>query len=243
MSTSITTIQGTDLITNSRTDINNNFASLNTNKIETDYLDTDTTLAANSDSKIATQKAVKAYVDAGGNQNASETTRGIVQEATDAQTTAGTATGSTGAKLFVTPAKLSTLLTATYQPTSVFTSGQTTYDTSTASGTQTITHGLGKTPKRVTFNTMWSGNTDCFSKSDGVFDASGNSCIYMIHDVSDQTARINSSNTYALKFRENTADTNNQQGVVTVGSTSITITWTKTGSPTGTGYILWAAQA
>jgi len=32
-------------------------------KIPTSYLDTDTTLSANSDSKIATQKAVKAYVD------------------------------------------------------------------------------------------------------------------------------------------------------------------------------------
>lgn len=33
-------------------------------KIPTSYLDTDTTLSANSDSKIATQKATKAYVDA-----------------------------------------------------------------------------------------------------------------------------------------------------------------------------------
>lgn len=106
----IVTIQSTDLITNSRADINTNFSNLNTDKIETSTLDTDTTLAANSDAKIATQKAVKAYVDAGGNVNASETARGIVEEATDAETTAGTATGGTGAKLFVTPAKLATFL-------------------------------------------------------------------------------------------------------------------------------------
>lgn len=61
---SITTIQSTDLISGSRTDINNNFSALNTDKIETSTLDTDTTLAANSDAKIATQKATKAYVDA-----------------------------------------------------------------------------------------------------------------------------------------------------------------------------------
>jgi len=109
MTTSITTINSTDLITNSRTDINNNFASLNTNKIETSVLDTDTTLAANSDLKVATQKAVKAYVDSGGNANASTTAKGIVQEATAAQVTAGTAAGNTGARLFVNP---STLLTA-----------------------------------------------------------------------------------------------------------------------------------
>lgn len=59
----ITTIQESDLITNSRTDINNNFANLNSDKIETSAIDTDTTLAANSDSKIPSQKAIKAYAD------------------------------------------------------------------------------------------------------------------------------------------------------------------------------------
>jgi len=64
----ITTIASSDLITNSRAVINTNFSNLNTDKIETSYLDTDTALTANSDSKIATQKAVKAYVDALGGQ-------------------------------------------------------------------------------------------------------------------------------------------------------------------------------
>lgn len=80
--------------------------------METSVLDTDTALTANSDSKVATQKAVKAYVDAGGNVNASTTTKGIVEEATDAEITAGTATGGTGAKLFVTPPKLNTQIDA-----------------------------------------------------------------------------------------------------------------------------------
>ncbi len=106
----ITTIQGSDVIATSRTDINTNFSNLNADKIETSYLDTDTSLAANSDTKIATQKAVKAYVDSGGQQNASETVRGLVEEATDAEVTAGTATGATGAKLFTTPTKLQTYL-------------------------------------------------------------------------------------------------------------------------------------
>lgn len=108
----ITTILSTDLITNSRTVINTNFSNLNTDKIETSVLDTDTALTANSDAKVATQKAVKAYVDAGGNVNASETTRGIVEEATDAEVTAGTATGGTSAKLFITPTKLLTYLSS-----------------------------------------------------------------------------------------------------------------------------------
>ena len=60
---SITNIGGDDLITDSRANINDNFANLNADKLETSVLDTDTTLAANSDSKVPTQKAVKAYVD------------------------------------------------------------------------------------------------------------------------------------------------------------------------------------
>ena len=63
----ITTIQTTDLITNSRADINTNFANLNSDKIETSVLDTDNTLAADSDAKIPSQKAIKTYVDAQGN--------------------------------------------------------------------------------------------------------------------------------------------------------------------------------
>lgn len=99
----ITTINASDQITNSRAVINTNFSNLNSDKIETSYLDTDTTLAANSDAKIPTQKAVKAYVDAGGNVNASTTNRGIVEEATQAEADAGTATGGTGARLFINP--------------------------------------------------------------------------------------------------------------------------------------------
>ncbi len=60
----ITTIAAGDQITNSRTDINTNFANLNSDKIETSAIDTDTALAANSDTKVASQKATKAYVDA-----------------------------------------------------------------------------------------------------------------------------------------------------------------------------------
>lgn len=102
----IVTIAAGDQITNSRADINTNFANLNSDKIETSALDTDTSLAANSDAKIPSQKAVKAYVDAGGNVNASETTKGIVEIATQAEVNAGTATGGTGASIVVTPETL-----------------------------------------------------------------------------------------------------------------------------------------
>lgn len=109
----IVTIAAGDLISNSRSDINTNFSNLNTDKEEASNKDTDTSMAANSDTKYPSQKAVKTYIDTSGGANASETARGIVEEATDAEVTAGTATGGTGAKLIVTPAKLTTRLTAT----------------------------------------------------------------------------------------------------------------------------------
>lgn len=60
----ITTINSGDSISSSRTVINTNFINLNNDKVETSAIDTDTTLAANSDSKVPSQKAIKAYVDA-----------------------------------------------------------------------------------------------------------------------------------------------------------------------------------
>ncbi len=99
----IVTIAASDQISNSRTDLNTNFANLNSDKIETSVIDTDTAMAANSDAKIPSQKAVKAYVDTLGNVNASATARGIVELATAAEINAGTATGGSGAALVVTP--------------------------------------------------------------------------------------------------------------------------------------------
>jgi hypothetical protein len=59
----ITTLNSADSGAVSRTVLNTNLANLNTDKIETSYLDTDVTLAADSDAKVATQKATKSYVD------------------------------------------------------------------------------------------------------------------------------------------------------------------------------------
>ena len=83
----LTTINGTDTITSSRTVINTNLSNLNTDKIETSVLDTDTALTANSDAKIPTQKAVKAYVDANNTVNvSSETTTGTTHSLTTTAT-------------------------------------------------------------------------------------------------------------------------------------------------------------
>lgn len=243
----ITTINGSDTITSSRTVINTNFSNLNTDKIETSTLDTDTTLAANSDSKIATQKAVKTYVDAGGNVNASETSKGIVEEATDAEVTAGTATGGTGAKLFVTPAKLATRISAFTYLSSIST-GSTTYDLSTASGTQNIAHGLGVSPKLVRITGIHSSNSGSTSSyySSQAFTTYCNSTqvssslfIKATNSSGTGYAGLNTQ-TFLIRTSEGSNDYY-QVGTVTVSSTNISISWTKNGSPTGTVNLIWEA--
>lgn len=75
--------------------------------------------------------------------NASETEAGLVEEATDAEITAGTNTGGTGAKLFVTPGKLRTYLnTATAGLSSAVKYTTTVGDNS--STTIAVTHNIGK---------------------------------------------------------------------------------------------------
>lgn len=235
----ITTINSGDLITNSRADINNNFANLNSDKIETSVIDTDTTLAANSDSKIPTQKAVKAYVDTGGNVNASETNKGIVEEATDAEVTAGTATGGTGAKLFITPAKLATRLTTAYQTTLIYKSGVTTKTLSDSSTTQNIAHGLGVIPKRVRIF----GSVKFSDTSTGVvtfvYDSASSNYVTMLYAESSTDSAETGS---GIRLYGNSGLSNYQNGVVTVDVTNISIAWTKTGSPTVTWNLLWEAE-
>lgn len=240
----IVTIAAGDQISNSRTDINSNFSNLNTDKIETSVLDTDTTLSANSDAKIPSQKAVKAYVDAGGNVNASETARGIVEEATDAEVTAGTATGGTGAKLVLTPAKLQTYLAATYQPIMVFKSGLTTKNMADANTTQTIAHGLGRTPKRVTFHATYASGASDSGVMHGFYDATSQNCAGLMFDEGGSSAAADASytNTTALKISEDATLTKYVVGTVSVDATNISIAWVKTSTPAGTWNILWSAE-
>lgn len=231
----ITSLVGTDGITtaNSMTKINTNFSNLNTDKIETSVIDTDTTLAANSDSKIPSQKAVKAYVDSGGNPNASTTQRGIVEEATAAEVLAGTATGGTGARLFVNP---STLPLANYK------NGVVSYDTSTASGTQNIAHGLSSAPVKVKLSafTPYGTTTNQLNGSIGSYDSGGNSCIYFTQDVGSYP-KVSSSSTKAI-FLQGEVGTVYTAASVTVDATNIILTWGKVSGMSGTAYIHWEAN-
>ncbi len=121
------------------------------------------------------------------------------------------------------------------------TNGTTTKDTSDASTTQTIAHGLSRTPKKV------------FVKALIVSDAATKTAVYCeaFYNGSTQSSQtLWWSNTATLtadssfKIGPNASGGANlyQEGVITFDQTNIYIAWTKSGTPTGTAQILWSAQ-
>ncbi len=122
-----------------------------------------------------------------------------------------------------------------------YSNGVTTRTLATASGAQTIAHGLGITPKKVTLNAVASdfnpnGAGARVAMSFGNFDAAGQSSISII-----STSSLSSNNSATATVVVG-AGGDMQTGVVSVDATNITITWTKAGLPTGTAQITWSAM-
>lgn len=250
--TTVITIDAGDQISSSRTDLNTSLANLNSDKIETSVISTDSTFASASDFKIASQLATKTYVDTGGNVNASTTTKGIVEEATAAEITAGTATGGTGARLFINPTavaetgaekivkiKSTGKIDATIIPSPTVAHGNTTKNISTTT-TTTIAHGMSAAPSIVRIK--------------GVIAPSGGVCetyaTYMngtqVHavlwgDTGTGTTEYTQAS-FALLFD---STPHGLSGAISVDATNITITWSDfpgSSLPSVTAVLMWEAQ-
>lgn len=177
--------------------------------------------------------------------NASSTVKGVVEIATAAEITAGTATGGTGAVLVISPDQLalstpifngSGLTNMVAQHRGLFKNNVTTKNAADASGTQNIAHGLGFIPKFV-WITAINGDTAGLQRTGMAFYNGTTQSSLSTYNVSgglytsDTTFTLNAANANAT-----------QVGVVTFDATNIIITWTKTGSPTGTYNLLWKAE-
>lgn len=114
-------------------------------------------------------------------------------------------------------------------------SGATTYDLSTTSGAQNIPHGLGVTPKLFKVFCAYALSSTSFSFGESL---SGNSLSFQ--GVTGGTVGTIST---TLKIWTGNDQTQQQSGVVTADATNIIITWTKSGTPTGTLQIVWDAMA
>jgi len=132
---------------------------------------------------------------------------------------------------------------------SPFKNGNTTKNVADASGTQTIAHGLGIIPQYVRISASLSNGA---TGSNAVFNLGRAETVYNGTTQSSNSTYVegttNSANgAYALTSSSfiiyGAGGTNYQTGVVTFDATNITITWTKTNTPTGTAVINWEAYA
>jgi hypothetical protein len=133
------------------------------------------------------------------------------------------------------------VVTAVYDGTSFYIQGGTatpvaykvgsaTYDTSTASGTQTIAHGLGKVPKKLKINAYFNGGI-----SVGAYDGTNQGFVAAYPTASGSSSGSDIVITFFTVG-------NYQTAVATMDATNITLTWTKVGTPTGTANIVWEVE-
>jgi len=195
--------------------------------------------------------------------DSSTTVKGVVEIATTAEISAGTATGGTGAVLVIPasavgtagasklvqytaaglyPAADGSLITNITNPIT-YKNGDTTKNAADASTTQNIAHGLGKTPKMVRITAILKGPT-ASSADQGLAFArtvyNGTTQSSQSNYPTSATPAYTTDNTFTLNA---SASGGTQVGVVTFDSTNIIITWTKTNSPTGTFILVWEAEA
>ncbi len=118
--------------------------------------------------------------------------------------------------------------------------GVTTRDMTAASGAVTIAHGLGIAPTFVRITALVNdGNTFCHSF--GTFISGTNRCIFSFLET--DAAHPNSGNDTTNGVYLYLYNGRIQSAVISVDATNITLTWTKTSTPTGTAQILWEVQA
>lgn len=149
-----------------------------------------------------------------------------------------------------TPTASTDAASKAYVDSRAFKTGNTTHDM-TSTTTTTIAHGLGATPKFATFHvglTVSSVNSIADTAySYGSYDGSTQNCNYTAGTTNGNTITASQDTTHAIHYgfgsTSATPDNDNLVGAVSWDATNITITWTKTGTPSGTGKIIWSANS
>ncbi|MCK9371050.1 hypothetical protein M0R04_14155 [Candidatus Dojkabacteria bacterium] len=127
----------------------------------------------------------------------------------------------------------------------LFKNGVTTRDLSTASGDQTIAHGLGVAPKKIritAFNFNTADNTK-FSQSFGTYNGTTNSNIHKGANSNNQYYVGADSTNIITIYAYDITNTSPTVATAAYDATNITLAWTKVGSPTSIAYIMWEAEA
>lgn len=118
-----------------------------------------------------------------------------------------------------------------------YASGTATKNSADASTTQTIAHGLGRVPKYIKITAIGSSGASASPLAIATYDGTtqNSTSIYVTGGGPVQTA----TNTFTLNATNTSGTT---VGVITFDATNISIVWTKSGSPSGTYFMVWEAQ-
>lgn len=129
---------------------------------------------------------------------------------------------------------------ATWQTPAVplYASGTTTKNAADASTTQNIAHGLGKIPKYIRITAII--NTTATLMAQTTYNGTTQSSI-STYTISN-TGTVGLVTTFSLSS-SGASGSDVTSGVTTFDGTNIIITWTRSGSPTGTYNLLWEAFA
>ncbi len=143
---------------------------------------------------------------------------------------------------FVLQSPVSTAVTPSFN--GLYATGITTYDLSTASGTQTIAHGLSKIPKAIRLVAMYQNSFAVFCFSEGFSTGASDTCDYTYTQTNAAQFQVVTQDTITKIAHvqvDNSGDY--QEATCTVDATNITLTWVKTGTPSGTAKLRWIAEA
>lgn len=123
-----------------------------------------------------------------------------------------------------------------------FTNGVSSHDIATT-GTQTIAHGLGKTPLKVVIRAVKSESPTGNLSSTGVYD--GTTQAYVYNGFSDTLAPESgggTANVIALVSGTGSVDKTATAEITGLDDTNITLNWAKSGTPGGTAYFTWEVE-
>ncbi len=159
---------------------------------------------------------------------------------TASQVSLGNVTNESKATMFTSPTFTGTPVVPGYLPNTT-TSGV--GASPTASGTVTVTHGLGRIPTTIDIKSISSFTSNAAATpvpfSEGTFNSTGNRCLYMV--INGTTTQVSQTSTVFSIIMVTSAG-NQITGVIgNVGATTFDIVFTETGTHTAGNY-LWKAQ-
>jgi len=114
-----------------------------------------------------------------------------------------------------------------------------------SSSTQTITHGLGRVPKKIRLSGIGlaegSASSTYYSSSFGTYNSTGNRCVYIDTTAPSAGGAPANSTVFAIYLGETSA--NYATGVVgNINATTFDIVWTNTGGTAATCQFIWEAE-